>query len=741
MVDDANGDLVSFEVDSSLLVQLGEQLVARRSIALAELIKNAYDADATRVRVVMQSVTTARGSILVDDDGVGMTLDDLRRGWMRVATTAKANEPISTKFGRARAGSKGIGRFAARRLGQKLLLSSTAQYPDGAKRCVEIAFDWQRDFVPGTDLGSTRVRFVLRDVGAKASTGTALLIENLDCETWAPSDVQDLQRDLLSLTPPFDIAPPLHSESSGHADPGFSVSLEAPEFPDLEGELKDHLLEAAWGVLSGHVGADARPHFSLTVSETKEHLEFSPEDVVYPSVGPITLSVHFLVYRAEAFRGLAFGSRDARRYGGDFGGIRLYIDGFRVFPYGDPGDDWLQLDFFRARRLHSTQSILGSRVSDVLDASVGRAGTDRGLLLTPGNNQLFGAVMASRTTSPGIITNVSREQVLENDAFGELRHFAQLGIFWMTLQYARLTSTRRKKEKTGRESPSQLIAAAQKAVAGTVLDASTKQAVLSELQRAGAAVEDEREQHISQIQLLRVMSATGAALSIFNHQIGTIGLTLLAIQNDLSGLQDYILQGGRDLYASTLHSVETATRLFTEQQSQLSALLEQRYRARAVRINLHELVDDVFRPLRSYCADQAIGLQNGVPSGLMSPAMYRAELYAVIMHLATNAIKAVEQVRDRAIVVRARNESGTIIVQMLDTGVGLDRSKRDEVFDYFVSYSTPHQVLGIGTGIGLAVVRDTVEDYAGTVHFVDAEPPWKTCIELRLPVRGRRQRQ
>ena len=328
MTDTLHDDLLSFQVDSSLLVQLGEQLVARRSIALAELVKNAYDADATQVRVVMQDVKTPSGSILVDDNGVGMTLDEVRTGWMRVATTAKARNPFSPVYGRARAGSKGIGRFAARRLGGILLLSSIAQYSDGTKRCLEIEFNWRDDFVAGTDIGATKVAYVLKDVPASTPTGTALLIEDLGSETWDESDVEDLQRDLLSLTPPFEVAEPLATTQSDRIDPGFSVHLEAPEFPGLGGEIKDHFLEAAWGVLTGHVGPDGRPHYALQVRKTGKQVTFSPSDVIYRSVGQVSLKVHFMVYRADAFEGFALVFATPSAMGETMAGYASMLMGF-----------------------------------------------------------------------------------------------------------------------------------------------------------------------------------------------------------------------------------------------------------------------------------------------------------------------------------------------------------------------------------------------------------------------------
>ncbi len=75
---------IEFTVDAALLRQLGERLVGRPHIALAELIKNSYDADATLVTLGFDG-----DSIEIEDNGHGMTFEEFRDGWMRIGTPAK----------------------------------------------------------------------------------------------------------------------------------------------------------------------------------------------------------------------------------------------------------------------------------------------------------------------------------------------------------------------------------------------------------------------------------------------------------------------------------------------------------------------------------------------------------------------------------------------------------------------------------------------------------------------------
>lgn len=114
---------LEFSVDSQLLGELGERLVTRNYIALAELIKNAYDADSTKITVRFLNAKTGgrTGEIQIIDNGNGMLFQEVRDYWMRIATTSKVREPISPKYGRRKTGNKGVGRFACRRLAKKLV--------------------------------------------------------------------------------------------------------------------------------------------------------------------------------------------------------------------------------------------------------------------------------------------------------------------------------------------------------------------------------------------------------------------------------------------------------------------------------------------------------------------------------------------------------------------------------------------------------------------------------------------
>ena len=96
---------LQFTIDAELLRELGERLVGQPHIALAELIKNSYDADATQVTV---KFSPDNGCIEVSDNGHGMTFEAFKNSWMRIGTTHKRAN-LSKNLKRQMTGSKGVG--------------------------------------------------------------------------------------------------------------------------------------------------------------------------------------------------------------------------------------------------------------------------------------------------------------------------------------------------------------------------------------------------------------------------------------------------------------------------------------------------------------------------------------------------------------------------------------------------------------------------------------------------------
>jgi HSP90 family molecular chaperone len=118
---------LAFKVKPRLLTLLGDQLIRDANLAVFELVKNAYDADATECSVTLDpSNGQSSGRIVIQDDGVGMDAETLRNVWMMIATDFRAaqrqHNVRSERFGRYPLGEKGLGRLSVHKLGRDIEL-------------------------------------------------------------------------------------------------------------------------------------------------------------------------------------------------------------------------------------------------------------------------------------------------------------------------------------------------------------------------------------------------------------------------------------------------------------------------------------------------------------------------------------------------------------------------------------------------------------------------------------------
>ncbi|MDH5795478.1 MAG: ATP-binding protein [Candidatus Bathyarchaeota archaeon] len=338
-----------FTVDSNLLLELGERLVANRSIALAELVKNSYDADADEVRIELRNVKELGGTITVKDNGSGMDSKTVQRAWMRNATNEKKRRTRSKKYKRIITGSKGIARFACRVLSNTLILETVGVSRSARKETKEktrLVIDWGK-FSSGTDVSKIPIPYETHRVPDSTPTGTLIALENTR-EAWEPSDIDNLRKHLLTLISPFPRVREVSSESE--ADRGLAIRLEAPEF-GITGPIgEEEFLKYSFGRLKGSLSGKGEPSYSFYVRISKRTATYDPEKK-FLSLGLCDFTIDFFVYRSEYFKGIPLKVSSAQRKGEETGGVRIYLDNFRIFPYGEPRDDWLSLDERRGKRL------------------------------------------------------------------------------------------------------------------------------------------------------------------------------------------------------------------------------------------------------------------------------------------------------------------------------------------------------------------------------------------------------
>lgn len=234
--------------------------------------------------------------------------------------------------------------------------------------------------------------------------------------------------------------------------------------------------------------------------------------------------------------------------------------------------------------------------------------------------------------------------------------------------------------------------------------------------------------------MLRVLASTGTLILIFQHEMQALIEDMEEMINSFSLILKRLPENEQKSHNNTLESFSNRTEMIKELGEFLGLVVGRESRLEKKEWVLFPIVESVFRPFKWYLTENGINYRNTVPDNLRTPKMLRSELASILHNLMSNAVKFVKGGNDRRIEVTGFEENGLIHIQFLDSGKGLDKSLREEVFEPFVSDSEPDIMFGAGTGLGLNIVRDIVRSYGGDVRFIDAPEKWKTCVEIILPV-------
>ncbi|MDE0126606.1 MAG: ATP-binding protein [Bryobacterales bacterium] len=403
-----NAASLPFRPRARMLLLLGDQLIRDAGIAVFELVKNAYDADANAVDVHLFDIDDQhQGRIVVSDDGVGMNWHIVTEVWLEPGTDYRESQKKSgtktPKHNRTPMGEKGIGRFAAHKLGS--LISLVTRQADSPEVVVEI--DWE-DFFGKKYLSDTPVSVFERvpETFSGDSTGTRIEISRLN-QSWTRGLVRDLYRSVTSISSPF------------RRPSDFIASLSiAPQTYWLAGLLDLQLVKEMAPFRATCLIEDT----SLTIDYTFEPPVGMEDRVVRrevrdkcmsfgsivnqdnlrirQNIGDLYFDLRIFDLDPRVLQFLASDKKGFRAFLRQNGGIRVYRDGVRVFDYGEPRNDWLGLGTARV-------NAPTKRVS---------------------NNILLGAVELDGVSSEGLIEKTNREGFVENDEFRMFRELIEFAL-------------------------------------------------------------------------------------------------------------------------------------------------------------------------------------------------------------------------------------------------------------------------------------------------------------------------
>jgi signal transduction histidine kinase len=712
--------VVRFTTDAAMVRRLGRELVAKQETALAELVKNAYDADATSCTVNFDD----NGYRLeIVDDGAGMSRDDIERGFMRLASDVKVKNPVSPKYKRPRAGKKGIGRFATERLGGRLTILTQTEAEDHAWN---VTIDWTA-FEQGADINL--IANAISEAPKERPNGTRLRIEGLS-DTWSEADLKRVYRYVSTL-----LQPVFHEVEAAHAqdDPGFSVQItrggQDIGEPQLRLDADSEIFSRAVAVIEAEI--DAHGNTTWWLSSSKLSLPSDRQRIGLDRNRPLPLrhardaelKAHYFIQSQEF---LGHSTASIKQLLNDYGGVRLYRNGYRVPPYGDRDDDWLGLDYKR-----STFAPISSKT-------------------------FLGYVALADPEGILFEETSSREGLIETDAFRELRD-----IMSAVLEAAvrRIESERGKGRKRKKQDPESGLRAATEVEAAAreieqlvnspgvarVLGAPELQRFqlavtrVREAARATAEIVRERDELLKELNMLRILASMGLTIAEFTHDFShlaeTMELNVKAIKR-AAARSPQALEKKLALFEEQFRQVRAYTAHFgnmlTNNASRSLQAIELYSFARKFREDLSVLFDR---------RGMDLVVQRPQEYDIYTTKMHPSEWSSILLNLLTNSIKAAKRAQQpgRFLIRVGTASPGFVFLEFSDNGDGIPKDNRERVFDAFFTTTggSPARASdtsqAIGTGLGLKIVADIVQSVGGHAEVVDPPQGYATSIRLTVP--------
>ena len=719
---------LTFRPRARLLYLLGHELISDEAIAVTELVKNGYDADAEEVRVTLTNVTKkAIGIIEIRDTGHGMTQQIVKQAWMEPARDNKkgadGQRSRTKRFNRLPLGEKGIGRFSADKLGLRLeIISRFCEFDPKTKKAINLSPEEVvlviegKKFLEDAYLDEIECQWLTRNPKEfpRDEHGTLLRISGLRVD-WSRELVEKVRNTLARLSSPVDEAK------------DFNVIFKSTDFQDLSSKIENPLLSIAPFFLDAQINTDGVMTYKIRGPDKKE-----------PEEGEIDLRIgndHFFIsnqdgsgYRKPVcgpfgFKLYAF-ERDrakAKKYGMDkpkldllnlLCGVSIYRDSFRVAPYGEHGNDWLNFD---RRRVLNPGKVLG-------------------------NDRVIGFVEISQSLNPVLRDKTNREGLIEEgNAFADLRELTMVAADFLGLyRYDSEPHEKRKVRKIeegknaineGKQSideiSSRVVTAlacartslmennfeeAKKAIDSAEAEVQRNKEASKQIEEGGKTLLEELQLSSDQITYLVSLAGIGMTAERMTHEFShALKHAVNSLQNGLG-----ILNRDRNHDPEINKNITLAINYLMAAKDQVKQMEPLYYsrRKETETLNVAEIARSMEILYSNTIKELELKLEIiGDPD--LEVDMGRGHLMQVFDNLFDNAffwLKYKPNTERPKICIKTSRKDKTVI--FADNGPGIDEHVKDHLFEPFVS-TKPN-----GRGLGLFIISDILQNYKAEIDIM-----------------------
>ena len=722
---------LSFRPRARIIRTIGDRLIGGPETAVIELVKNSHDADANWVRVMFfPPLDDPAGKITVEDDGHGMTLEDIRDKWMEPATTNKIDRKMSPG-GRMLLGSKGIGRFAAAKLGKWLELRTTAtdkSAKDDLETTVIDNIDW--DIFDEVKYLSD-IEFDYETPEPDGSTGTMLTITG-PVDVWNKEKLKTLYQEMRRMLSPL--------VASGDSDFAIYLDLSActPDTcgfdgsaivnGDLPGEGADlhrvepfPLLKSCDYEVSGSFLPDGT--FDGTMAIHRGNLEPDEIDLTVPldekageaNCGNVLVHLFIFDRDTEAIKAAmkragmgALTAKQARQILDKISGVAIYRDRFRIRPYGDEENDWLTLD---TRRVQTPAMRIG-------------------------HNQISGIVVIDREQDSNLVEKSSREGLEEDASFRRLKNLI-ISLLARVVEPVRYKF--RENTGIGRNGEtdfSRIYASARFDWVRNYVDRLPDGEIRKEAHQRLDVESRRLISYLNQLEEKQSIMELKVTLGMILGEVIHEGVTPVAY------IQDHSTRLGKwwpDIFSS---SKETETRKekvpgilrgLNVNADRLRVLfnatkpLAGGRRGKPTYYNPNQIIIDTISLFQSQLDSLGVKVSHKADLDVVDILGYRGDLTAAITNLTDNGIYWLRhhKVPNPSIEVTLSREADQCVVNFRDNGHGIPEEFRNHVFD--VGFTLKAK----GTGLGLSIAREALARSGGSIELVDSDQGAR--FQIRVP--------
>lgn len=361
-------NIETFKISAALKDIIGKELITDEFVAVFELVKNSFDANASRVEVIFENnYQPDEARIIIKDNGKGMNYDDLKNKWLFVAYSAKRlgkeNEDYRDKIKTQRvfAGAKGVGRFSCDRLGKVLNLITIKD--EHCPKIENLVVNWE-DFEDADDEEFVNIQVahnILEEITYNLKKGTILEISGLR-DIWDRDRILKLKKSLAKLINPnqendsdnFEIEIIAKDELTLDKERG-KRGEKKNELEVVNGRVKNSIFETLEIKTSNIlVQIDTKGDFiETTLQDRGDLIYYLKEKNIYNNLRNISVYLFQLNRAAKANFTRLMGMEPVK-----YGSVFMYKNGFRVYPYGEEGEDLLLID---RRKQQGFNRFLGTR--------------------------------------------------------------------------------------------------------------------------------------------------------------------------------------------------------------------------------------------------------------------------------------------------------------------------------------------------------------------------------------------